>query len=288
MPGIQKNISLKNYTSFKIGGRAKYFFVAKTKEDIISAIKTARKNKLPFFILAGGSKLLVSDRGYNGLVIKLQNIKSKTLNNKIRVESGLFLPLLINQLIKKNLTGLEWAAGIPGTVGGAVQGNTEAFGNSMADIVKEVEVFNAKTSKIKMYDLKDCRFGYRDSVFKKNKNLIILSALLQFKKENKKEIERKIKEYLNSRRKKQPLNFPSAGSIFKNPKGSFAGFLIEQCGLKGKRIGDAQISEKHANFIVNLGKAQAKDVEKLIELIKNKVKNKFGVNLREEIQHLGF
>ena len=174
--------------------------------------------------------------------------------------------------------------GIPGTIQGAVYGNAGAFGKSMEDNVKSVEVFDIKTNKIKIFKNKDCRFSYRNSVFKKNKNLIIISAKIKFQKSN----PDKIKQYLNYKKDTQPLNFPSAGSIFKNPKGFTAGELVEKCGLKGKRIGDVKVSEKHANFIVNLGNGKAKDVIKLIKLIKTKVKNKFKINLEEEIQFLGF
>ena len=289
---IQKNVSLKNYTTFRIGGPAKYFFVAKAKENLIGAIKMAKKMKLPFFVLGGGSNILVSDKGFNGLVIKLQITNYKLQTNskkqipKIYAEAGTPLALVVSEATKKNLTGLEWAAGIPGTVGGAIYGNAGAFGSSMANVIKKVEVLDVKDLKFKNYDLKDCEFGYRDSIFKKNKNLIILSATLQLKEGKKEEIEKKIQENLKSRKEKQPLNFPSAGSIFKNPKGFSAGELIERCNLKGKRVGNVKISEKHANFIVNLGRGKAKDVMKLIKIIKNRVKKKFGVTLEEEIELL--
>lgn len=254
---FKKNVSLKNYTTFRIGGKAKYFFVAKTKDNLIEAIKTAKKKKLPFFILGDGSNLLVSDKGYKGLVIKF----------------GQPLSLYVFQ-------GLEWATGIPGTVQGAVFGNAGAFGRSMKDVVKEVKVFDTKTEKIKNFKNKDCQFSYKNSIFRKKKNLIILSVEIKTKKSNPK----KIKEYFNYKKETQPLNFPSAGSVFRNPAGFFAGELIDKCGLKGKRVGNVKISEKHANFIVNLGNGKAKDVIKLIKLIKNKVKKKFGVVLKEEIR----
>jgi len=248
----------------------------------------AKKSNLPFFILGGGSNILVSDKGYNGLVIKIKNQKSKIKNNRILAEAGLALNRLVELSLKNNLTGMEWAVGIPGTIGGAIYGNAGAFKKSMKDLIKEVEVFDTKDEKIKIFKNKDCKFGYRDSIFKKKKNLIILSASLQLKKGKKMKIKEKIKRYLNYRKETQPLNFPSAGSIFKNPKNFYAGFLIEKCGLKGKRIGNAKISEKHANFIVNLGNGKAKDVKKLIKLIKKKVKNKFKIELEEEIQYLSF
>jgi len=297
-PGVKENILLKNYTTFKIGGRAKYFFVAKDKEDVIRAVLAAKKNKLSFFVLGGGSNTLISDKGFKGLVIKTENRTWKVEGSRIYAEAGVPLSQLVSLALQNNLTGLEWAAGIPGTVGGAIYGNAGAFGKSMGDSVKQVEFFDIKHNKIKVFKKKECRFDYRESIFKKNKNFVILSARFQLKKAKKSEIQKEIKENLNHRKETQPLNFPSAGSVFKNPapKQSLvrgkpirfsAGELIEKCGLKGKKIGDAQISEKHANFIVNLGKAKAKDVKKLITLVKKRVKKKFKVNLKEEIQYLG-
>jgi len=296
---FKRNVLLKDYTTFKIGGPAKYFYIAKTKTELIEAIKKAKKIKLPFFILGGGSNLLVSDKGFNGLVIKFGQPLSSYVSK-----------------------GLEWAVGIPGTVQGAVCSNAGAFKKSMKDVVESVEVFDTETGKVKIFKNKDCQFSYRDSIFRKNKNLIILSAALQLKKGNKKVIKNKIKKNLEQRKQTQPLNFPSAGSIFKNLPAFPAGFLVEEdkssslpfavarvfrgeedkssslpfavarviekCGLKGKKIGKVKISEKHANFILNLGKGKAKDVIKLIKLIKKKVKNKFKINLEEEIQFLGF
>lgn len=288
LPKIQKNISLKNYTFFRIGGPAKYFLKVEEKQDLIEAVKVAKDIKLPFFILGAGSNLLISDKGFNGLVIKIGNKEYEIKDREIFVEAGMMLGELLMALLKDELIGLEWASGIPGTIGGAIQGNAGSFGKSMKDNVKEVEVFDLKEQKIKTFKNKDCRFDYRESVFKKNRNLIILSVKIQLKKGNKKEIEKRIKESLDYRKATQPLGFPSAGSIFKNPPGFSAGDLIEKCGLKGKKIRGAKISEKHANFIVNLGEARAKDVMALIGLIKKEVKEKKGILLEEEIQFLGF
>ena len=292
LTGLRRNVPLADYTTLKIGGPAQYFFAAKTKQDLVKAIKTAKKIKLPFFILGGGSNLLIADEGYNGLIIKIQNAKFKMQNEnsrfKIICEAGTPLPLLASKVVKNNLSGLEWSVGIPGTIGGAIYGNAGAFGGSMAEVVKSVEVFDIKDLRFKTYDSRDCKFGYRDSIFKKNKNLIILSAILELKRDDKREIENKVKRNLERRKKSQPLGFPTAGSVFKNPSGVSAGELIEKCGLKGKRIGNAQISKKHANFIVNLGNARAKEVISLINLIKRQIKNKHKITLKEEIQFLGF
>jgi len=283
---FQRNISLAKYTTFRIGGQAKYFFIAKTKKDLILAIQEAKRKKLPFFILGNGSNVLISDKGFDGLVIKIQNSKFKIQNSKIIAEAGVYLGKLVNESAVKGLSGLEWAIGIPGTVGGAVYGNAGAFKKSMGDVVEEVELYDTKNQEFKILKNKNCKFDYRDSIFKHNKNLIIVSATIKLKKSNKKETKKKIKEYLNYKRKTQPLSFHSAGSIFKNSKNFSAAELIERCNLKGKKIGKAKISEKHANFIINLGGAKAKDVIKLINLIKKSVKNKFGIILKEEIQYL--
>ncbi len=300
LPGVKKNIFLRDYTTFRIGGRARYFFIAKTKSELISAVIAAKRTKLPFFILGGGSNLLVVDEGYKGLVIKIQNSKFKILNSKIYTEAGAPLSLIVNASVNKSLTGLEWAAGIPGTVGGAVFGNAGWPNNkkNISSVIESVEVLETKPKlKIKNYSaegdipsvarykLKDCKFGYRDSIFKRRKNLVILSVFLKLKKGKKEKIKKEISEIFKKRKEKIPIDF-SAGSVFKNPTGFSAGQLIEKCGLKGEKIGNVKISKKHANFIINLGKGKAKDVKKLINLIKKKVKNKFKINLKEEIQIL--
>lgn len=288
LPGAKKNISLKGFTTFNIGGKAKYFFTAESKEELLKAVFAAKKIKLPFFILGRGSNILVSDKGYKGLVVKIKNDELKVKKFEITAGAGLSLGRLLVLAASNGLSGIEWLVGIPGTVGGAIYGNAGGFGKSMKDVVKKVEILDSKSLKLKTYNLKDCRFSYRESVFKKNKNLIILSTVLKLRKSPKSKIKGKIKEYLNYRKERQPLNFPSAGSVFKNPVGFSTGELIEKCGLKGRRIGNIKISEKHANFIVNLGNGQAKDVKKLINLTKASVKNKFKINLKEEIQYLGF
>jgi len=289
MPNVKmsKNILLAPYTTFKIGGAVKCFCETRDSEEIIAVITMAKKKNLPFFILGGGSNVLVSDKGFDGLVIRIQNPKSKIQNSTIYADAGVLLSNLVADSIKTGLTGLEWAAGIPGTIGGAIRGNAGAFSGSMAEIVKTIKVFDVKSQKIKTLKNTDFKFGYRDSIFKKNKNLIILSVELELKKGDKEKSKKLIKEYLRKRQATQPLEFMSAGCIFKNPVGQSAGYLIEQCGLKGKKINGAMISEKHANFIINAGGAKAKDVINLINLCKEKVKEKFGIELQEEIEYVG-
>jgi len=336
LPNLQKNISLKNYTTFKIGGPAKYFLTAGNKEEIKKAVELAKKLNLNYFILGGGSNILVSDKGFDGIVIKIQNSKFKVQNQNsklktIYAEAGVKLGTLVEYSIEKSLTGLEWAIGIPGTLGGAIRGNAGAFNYSISDFVKivgvldiqEEKIKNAKGSnhlkpnkiqndrlKFKIFENKDCEFGYRESIFKHKKNLIILAAEIQLEKGDSKISKKRIQKYLQRRKSVQPFEYPSAGSVFKNILFSEispealkkcskieqfrqvgkipAGWLIENVGLKGKKIGGAQISEKHANFIINTGNAKAEDVTILISLIKQKVRNNFGLQLMEEIEYVGF
>jgi UDP-N-acetylmuramate dehydrogenase len=295
---VKTNEPLGKYTTFKIGGPADFFVEVEEEEKLLKLIKLLKELKLPYFILGGGSNLLVADEGFRGMIIKIQNSKFKIQkfdyvkdssgmdNSKFKIicGTGYLLGRLIEKTAKLGLTGLEFAAGIPGTVGGAVRGNAGAWGQAIGDRVKRVKILTPQ-GEIKWIKASDCYFSYRQSRFKKTKE-IILEVELELEKGNKKEIQEKISQNL-AKRATQPKE-PSAGCIFVNPKPLVAGELIDKCGLKGKRIGDAQISPKHANFIVNLGKAKAADVIKLIKLAKEKVKEKFGVELEEEISFLGF
>ena len=280
---IEKNINLAPLTTFKIGGPAKYFCQVKTEEELIQAIKWAKKKKIPYFVIGGGSNLLISDKGFKGLVIKLSMEQCQLIENKLFLGSALRLSQAVRFLVKNNLTGLEWAAGIPGTVGGAVRGNAGAFGQEISDCLLKATVL--RRGKIIELKNREIKFTYRQSIFKKNKD-IILNVVLKLKKGERQKNEKLIQNNIQRRKKAQPSQ-PSAGCVFKNPKPKSAGALIDQCGLKGKQIGGAKISEKHANFIVNTGQAKARDVKNLIELIKKQVKDKFDIELKEEIEYLG-
>ncbi|MFH1713928.1 MAG: UDP-N-acetylmuramate dehydrogenase [Patescibacteria group bacterium] len=291
LPGFKKNIALSDYTTFKIGGPAKYFYTAKNQEEFLKAISLAKELKLPFFVLGGGSNILVSDSGFNGIVIRNQCSNFNIKDNRILVEAGVRLETLVSISMENQLAGLEWGAGIPGTVGGAIRGNAGAFGEAIGDIVQEVEIFNLKTEAKEKLSKSDCQFFYKESIFKKDNNLIILSAQMEFLKNNPEEAEinkQKMINYSINRQKTQPLKFPSAGCVFKNPPDVSAGHLIDQCGLRGKTINNVQISEKHANFFINLGQGRAADVRELIEIAKKTVKDKLNIQLEEEIQYLGF
>ncbi len=305
---FKKNILLAPYTTFKIGGPAKYFFIAKNNRQIIEAVKLAKKSGIPYFIMGGGSNVLINDKGFDGLVIKVKNEKYEIQNKTIISEAGVLFSSLVGEATNKNLSGLEWAVGVPGTIGGAIRGNAGAFGRDIYESVEKVIFFNAENLKIESYNKKQCQFSYRESIFKHNKN-IILSAQLNLKKGNSKKSSEIIKECLEIRKKGNP-GYPSAGSVFKNLqvknlnsslfekipelkqmiKGGKipATYFIEACGLKGKRIGEAEIYQKHANFIINLGHATAEQIIILISLIKQKVRNKFSIQLEEEIEYVGF
>jgi UDP-N-acetylmuramate dehydrogenase len=313
------------YTTFRIGGPAKFFCEAKDEDEIVEALEFAKEKNLPIFILGGGSNILVSDKGFDGMILKISNFKFQISNSSITCDSGCLLSKIVSESVKSGLSGLEWAAGIPGTIGGAVRGNAGAYGGTIGDSVDSVKIlevpnfskarlFPSKSSTLgipqsQAFESKDCKFGYRDSIFKQNPNLIILAVKLKLKKSDKAESEKKIKEILTLRKEKQPMEFPSPGSFFKNPviedknliqqfetdSGAKlrddkipAPWLIEEAGLKGKKIGGAMVSEKHANFIVNTGNATAEDVIMLAAIIKTRVRNKFGIQLQEEVQMVGF
>lgn len=259
---LEIGVSLAEYTTFKIGGKAKYFFIGKNKDDIMKAIKWAAENNEKIFILGGGSNVLFSDKGFQGLVIKMNfsddiliketgvsqhqnfDLGGKEKGVIVSVGSGCALSKLIEFLRGHSLTGMEWAAGIPGTLGGAIRGNAEAFGESVGDLVKVVNVLKipekGKGAKLISLAKEDCGFNYRTSVFQKKKNYIIISAELEFKKENKEVIEKKIKNNITFRSLKQPLGYPNAGSIFKNVR--CAG--LEEC---NNLIKSAQMARSSAN-----------------------------------------
>jgi len=325
MLNIKKNISLASYTTFKIGGLAKLFTEVKNKKEIIEALNYAKKNNLKYFILAGGSNILISDGGFNGLVIKLQATRlpdgqasyklsgyarsgKARQHEKIKAGAGVNLSEVVSKSAETGLSGLEWAAGIPGTVGGAVRGNAGAFGYSMANVVENIEILNTDSLKTEIYNLEKCKFEYRTSAFKQNQNIIILSVTLKLKKDNVEKIQQRVENIISKRKEKQP-RFPSAGSFFKNPiikdeeiikrfesdtglkmkdDKIPAGWLIEEADLRGKKIGGAQVNEKHGNFIINTGNATAEDVIMLASIIKQKIRSVFNVQLMEEAQMVGF
>jgi len=282
---IIKNEPMKNHTSFKIGGAADEFCTASGKDEIIELINYAKGKDMPYFIMGNGSNLLVSDKGIRGLVIQISGKFSdfEISENIIKAESGVLLSSLAKAAQKNGLSGMEFASGIPGTLGGAVYMNAGAYGGEMSSIVKSVTYL--KDGEIKKIE-DGFGFGYRKSLFA-DLGAVILEAELELEKGNPEEIKARMEDYKIRRTEKQPLNMPSAGSVFKRPKGYFAGGLIEEAGLKGFKIGGAVVSEKHAGFIVNAGSATAGDVLSLIEHIQKTVKEKFNVELETEVKIVG-
>lgn len=279
-----RNEPLKKHTSSRIGGPADYFCVPKSREELKEALRFVKERRLPVTVLGAGTNTLARDQGFGGLVIRLAGglnwIKLKP--GKVKVGAGVLLPRLIKTLARKSLGGLEFLAGIPGSLGGAVVMNAGAWGKEIGKYVEEVEILDREGNS-KIISKRELGFGYRKSRLQGNP-WIVTEVTLKLRKKKKKLIEKKIKEYLLKRKKTQPLGIPNCGSIFKNPKGDFAGRIIEEAGCKGMRIGDAQVSTKHANFIVNLGEAKAKEVIKLMARIQKAVSDKFKIQLEPEIK----
>jgi len=286
LPGILRNEPMGRHTTFQIGGPVKYFYTARTTEDLIKAVSLGRKYKLPIFILGRGSNILVSDAGIDGFVIFVNTEEIKKNKNLITVDAGLLLSRLVSWIIDNNLAGLEFAAGIPGSVGGGIRGNAGAFGSELKDYIAFVDVLNPENKRVR-FTQEECKFGYRDSIFKHTDN-IILSATFILKPGNKAESQSLIKQYASHRISRQDYSIPSAGCVFKNIPNHSVGKLVEELGLKGTKKGGAMISDTHGNFIVNIGQAKARDVIELINLVRQKVKEKYNLDLETEIQLVGF
>ncbi|MFZ2188675.1 MAG: UDP-N-acetylmuramate dehydrogenase [Candidatus Moraniibacteriota bacterium] len=326
---IQKNIPLAPLTTFKIGGPAKFFCVAKDKSELLEALDFAKENKLEIFMLGGGSNVLFSDKGFDGLVIKMQSSEvsepsfakatAGKQDAKIECWAGESLASVVNFTKENSLMGMEWAVGIPGTVGGAVRGNAGAPWGCMADSIESVRGINLENQESIDYSREDCKFSYRDSVFKKDKNLLILSCILKMQKGERDMIEKRMQEISKTRSDNQPKGL-SSGSFFQNPvvsdknliaefekdtgkkieenkslykqeRGEIklpAGWLIEEAGFKGKKIGGVMVSEKHANFFINDGTGTAEDVVILAGIIKQKIREEFDTQIKEEIIYVGF
>ena len=278
---------LKNHTTFGIGGSCIALIEPREVEDIIEAIKICRENNIKFFVIGNGSNLLVSDEGYNGVIIKLKKEFStiKVEGEYVIAKSGAKLSEVFDVILENSLAGFEFASGIPGTIGGAIYMNAGAYGGEMKDIVETVEVLDMDTFEVKELKNEELEFSYRNSIIQ-NKNYIVLAIKLKLQKGNKEEIKAIYEDLREKRNSKQPLNFGSAGSTFKRPEGHFASKLIEDSGLKGYHINDAWVSEKHSGFVVNKGNASCKEILELIDHVKNIVFEKFGVKLEMEVKIL--
>ncbi len=275
---------MSKHTSFKIGGNADVYIKVNNLSKLSTILKECQASDVDYMILGNGSNLLVSDDGIRGVVIRLDgDFRKITLldDTTIFCGAGATLAYLCKFALNCGLSGLEFAWGIPGTVGGAVFMNAGAYDGEMKDVVHSVSHISP-SGEIGRTEKENLNFGYRTSVYRSN-NMIITGVTLKLKKGNPDEIRAKMDDYMSRRSTKQPLEYPSAGSVFKRPEGNFAGALIEQCGLKGKTCGGAQVSEKHAGFIINKSNATAKDVRDLIGEIQNTVSDKTGYNLECEL-----
>lgn len=282
---IFQNEMMKKHTSFKIGGPADFFIIIESVEELKAVLKFAKELDIPVTCIGNGSNLLIKDNGIRGLTIKL-DFKDLTINeDEIEAGAGVPIPVLARKAYENGLSGLEFASGIPGTLGGAIKINAGAYGGEFKDVV-DFTTYLDNNLQVHTVSNEDQNFSYRNSRFN-NTDDIIISAKMKLKKENKDIIKAKMDELSAKRKDKQPINFPNAGSVFKRKNEYIAAEVIDKCGLKGYNIGDAYISDLHAGFIVNKGNATAQDVIQLIEYIKNTVHKKYNINLELEIKVIG-
>jgi len=313
-PEVKEKETLANHVTFRIGGPARYFYEAKTKADLVKALKTAEEFGVNYFLLGGGSNLLVSDKGFDGLVIKPLIKDFKIDGERVYAEAGVSVQYLLAATLEAGLVGFAWVAGLPGTIGGAVYGNAGAYGEDISGVIESVEIYQAGL--VRTYSRAEMKFSYRHSIVKETK-AVILSLVIKLKKGDVKKEREQIKIYTQKRCRTQPLDLPSAGCTFKNvdlteiqidpekvrkaldlSESEYQAatkynklpisFIFDRLGLKGKKIGGAQVSEKHGAFIVNAGGATAEHVVMLISDLKMRVRNELGIQLQEEIQYVGF
>ncbi len=306
---FKENIILSQFSSYKIGGPARYFFDAKNIADLRRALEYAEEKKLVVFVLGGGTNLLINDKGFDGLVIKSSFDSMEISGERIRAGAGVLMEDLLGFAIKHGFSGLEWAGGLPGTLGGAIRGNAGAFGGEIKDNVETVESFDIPGFSPRTRDFPECRFGYRSSIFKeRNGEEVVLATTLKLAKGDSRKIKKATQEKIDYRLSRHPMEYPNIGSIFKNvdlkliPKEAGSrvekavktdpfpvvptAYLISEVGLKGVSYGGAMISPKHPNFIVNVLGATCSDVQSLILLAKAEVKKEFGIELEQEVESL--
>ena len=292
---IYRNEPMSKHTTFKVGGNADIFVKAKNIKELTKILDLAKKNDIHITIMGNGSNVLVKDNGIRGIVIKIEfeNIEIKPIDDKnviVTVGAGVVLARLAQELLKKHVTGFEFASGIPGTIGGAIKMNAGAYGNEMKDVVISTKCLNLnkeiKTNAILELTNEEQLFSYRHSIFGEKRQYVIIEAKLKLQFGEEEQIRSKMEELTNNRKEKQP-NKPSAGSTFKRGEDFITAKLIDECGLKGKQIGGAQVSEKHAGFIVNTGNATAQNILDLIDYVKKVVYEKTNKMIQLEIEVLG-
>lgn len=285
---IKKEEPMKEHTTFRIGGPADYFVVPNTKELLVKTLDLCRDWKVPVYVTGNGSNLLVGDKGFRGVILHIGRQMNRIWfeeENQVRAQAGVMLSRFSREVALKGLSGLEFASGIPGTLGGAIAMNAGAYGGEIKDVLKEATIIN-EDHKVMVLSKEELKLGYRKSLIQE-KGYVVLEAVFLLPEGSPDDILSKMAQLNKKRQEKQPLNFPSAGSTFKRPEGYFAGKLIEDTGLRGFRVGNASISMKHCGFVVNMGDATAKDVVLLMEEVDKRVFEKFGVHLEPEIRRIG-
>lgn len=309
MFSLKRNVPLAPLSTFKIGGKADYFADVSSALELAEALEYAEKNALPVFVLGGGSNVLFSDKGFRGMVIRMQDGGLEVSGERIVAGAGVLLLDVVRTACEAGLAGIEHLAGIPGSFGGAVRGNAGAFGAEIGTVISTVKAFVQETRMLSEYRQEQCDFGYRMSLFKKSHGIIIVSAELVLRPGDKEELGRIMEETIAKREAKHPQSAKCAGSFFMNPTvdnpklfaefekdngvpargGKLpAGWLIDHAGLRGKKVGGAMISDRHPNYLVNTGDATAEDVIMLASLVKQRVRDELGVQLKEEVQLVGF
>lgn len=281
---VEENASLKNLNTYHIAGKAKYLVSPNSINDLIQIIKIIKENDLQYFVLGNGSNIVLNDREYNGVIIRLNQLNGIEIHPQLNMayaEAGAMLPKLVQEAVNNSLMGLEFAAGIPGTIGGSIYDNAGAYNSCILDYVTSVTVLDEDLN-VKVIEHENITYSYRTSMFKEEKKYIILAAKFFLKEGDQSNSLNIIEDRRQRRIASQPLEYPSAGSVFRNPEGDFAGRLIESCDLKGYRIGGAEVSSKHANFIINVNNATGKDIYTLIKHVHDTVLEKTNVDLHIE------
>ena len=274
-----ENANMKKYNTYKLNTTCKYLVFVKNIEELLTLLKYLKENNIKYLVLGNGSNIILSEDYFDGVIIKLDKLNNITINeNKVSVEAGYSLMKLSREVLKYNLTGLEFASGIPGLVGASVAMNAGAYNKDMASVVKEIKVIDDNLNIITLTN-EELEFKYRDSLLKHNKNYICISAIMELEYGNANESLALIEERKQRRLASQPLEYPSAGSVFRNPENIPAGKLIEECGLKGYNINGAEVSFKHANFIINKNNCTGKDIVELINIIRKKVYEEYQIEL---------
>ena len=288
---VLEDVPLNKYNTYHIGGITKYLVSPLSINDLVEVIKILDENKVPYFILGNGSNVVLSSKKFEGAIIRLNNIAGIAIHPELSrayAEAGAMFPKLVMESIEKGLTGLEFAGGIPGTIGGSIYSNAGAYNACIMDYVESVTVLNKETYEIEELEHEDITYSYRNTMFKEEKKYIVLSAKFYLKPGEKANSLAILEDRKRRRLESQPLEYPSAGSVFRNPDGDFAGRIIEECNLKGTSIGGAEVSEKHANFIINKDNATSDDVYELINLVHDTVLEKTTVDLKIEQEFIGW